>query len=152
MAGGNCEETVWGRTGPTTAMASITKFDVGLLPRLNTFRCQGGESFGDRMARTTGTIQLYSSASHNCPENWWFQPLCPRQASLGVAITLVDRLSARRRLRDLEPTPHSPPQSTTYTLRSAQPSVTVREDLIVVDDNEPSGSGGVTNPPRPRMR
>ena len=102
-------------------MASITKFDVGLLPRLNTFRCQGGESFGDRMARTTGTIQLYSSASHNCPENWWFQPLCPRQASLGVAITLVDRLSARCRLRDLEPTPHSPPPTPSGPLNLPSP-------------------------------
>ena len=66
----------------------------------------------------------------------------PSTSGQGIAITPVDRLSARRRLGDLEPTPHSPPQSTTYTLRSTQPSATMREDLIpVADDSELSESG-----------
>ena len=69
MVGGNREETARGRIGPTTATASVTKFDVGSLPRLHVFRCQSGERCDDRMARTTVTIQLYSSTSHNFSEN-----------------------------------------------------------------------------------
>jgi len=49
--------------------------------------------------------------------------------------SLLSIVCPRCRHEDLEPA------TTTYTLGPTQPYVTMQDDLIVVDDNEPSGSG-----------